>query len=211
MKMKKRIIIAAVMLGCVAVAAIAVMARGNAGVVRIPDVTTRWNHTFKDRVHTFLSGELAISVTGEIDGNAVLRTSNGDIQISSGRVDKIMLAAEYWAPTCEMNYEPVNVRRGDLTVRVGLGSKAGWARYPLMETEPANYVGGWTTWYPDRKHMFSRGFFFRGQKKGTWTYWDEEGNVLKTEEWQDGKLIQTKTANQASDAIGAEAAPQHQR
>lgn len=120
--MKRQIITAAVLLCCAVLAAIVVALREDTAVVQIPDVTTRWNHTVNDRLHTYLSGELAVSVTGMIDGDAVLRTSYGDIQLSSGRVDKIVIGAEYWGSMCELKYEPFNVRCGNLTVRVALGT-----------------------------------------------------------------------------------------
>jgi antitoxin component YwqK of YwqJK toxin-antitoxin module len=29
-----------------------------------------------------------------------------------------------------------------------------------------------------------------GKKYGLWTYWDEEGNVTKTETYKDGELVE---------------------
>lgn len=192
--MKKRYISAVVFVVAIGATAL-VSTSGDSKITPIPNVKIPWQNTFTDRFHTLFSGALAIQVQGEINGEAVLHTSYGDISMSSGRVDKILLGSEYWGHKCKVRYEPITATRGDLTLRVGLGSAAGWARHPLLNTEPVNYVGGWTTWYPDRKAKFSQGFFFRGQKKGTWTYWDQRGSILKTEDWEDGRLTQTKTAN----------------
>ncbi len=197
MKMK-RIVIPFIALACGAVVAIALWLRPTTGTLEVPDVGAPWERTVADPVRSLASGTLAIHVVGELDGDAILSTSYGDIALPSGRVDTLLIGAEAWLSKCHLAYAPGKAVHGHLSIRVGLGSGAAWARHPIGDTVPANYVGGWTTWYPGRKHIYSQGFFFRGEKKGTWTYWDEKGNVLKVEEWQDGKLIETRTANQAS-------------
>jgi hypothetical protein len=200
MKMKK-IVILLIVFVCCAMVAIALWLRPTTGTLEVPDVGAPWERTVADPVRSLASGALAIYVVGELDGDAILRTSYGDIALPSGRVDTILFGAEAWLSKCHLAYAPVEAVHGHLSIRVGLGSGAAWARYPIGDTVPANYVGGWTTWYPDRKQMYSQGFFFRGQRKGTWTYWDEKGKVLKGEDWLDGKLIETRNANQASQPI----------
>lgn len=167
-------------------AAMLALALRGSGVTRIPDVSSPFHKVFKDRIHTLASGALAIHIKGEVNGSALLHTSYGDIQIVSGKVDKILIGPEYWGPTCDVKYEPITANRGELTLRVGLGSDASWARYPLMDVLPEDYVGGWTTWYPDRTHKYASGGMFRGRKRGLWTYWDGNGNIIRVEDWQNG-------------------------
>ncbi len=181
-----------------AVVLLAVCLRPTTGTMDIPDVSAPWERTVRDPIRSLASGALAVHVSGELDGDAILHTSYGDIALSSGRVDTILVGAEAWLGKCHLAYEPGDATHGQLSIRVGLGSGAGWARRPIGDTVPANYVGGWTTWYPDGKQMYSKGFFFRGKKKGTWSYWKEDGTLIRTEEWKDGELINTGTANKPS-------------
>ncbi len=197
----KKIVIPVIVLVCCAVGAIVFWLRPTTGTLEVPDVGARWEWTVGDPIGSLASGALAIHVVGELDGDAVLRTSYGDIALPSGRVDRVLVGAEAWLGKCHLAYDPSNAHHGHLSIRVGLGSGAAWARYPIGDTVPANYVGGWTTWYPGHKQKFSQGFFRHNHKTGTWTYWDNLGNVLKTEEWQDGKLIETRTANNTSEVF----------
>jgi hypothetical protein len=194
----KKVVIAAIALVCCAVIAIAVVMHPNARPLIIPDVGAQWEHTVTDRIHTFLSGALAVHVVGELNGDAVLHTSGGSLTLHPGPIDTILVGPEFWGKTCDLKYEPGSATQGHLSVRVGLGSGAAWARLPVGETVPANYVGGWTTWHPGGKQMYSKGFFFRGKKKGDWSYWDEDGALIRTEEWKDGKLVNKGTANKTN-------------
>lgn len=171
----------------------------------LPDVTTPWQRTFTDRYHTLFAGSLSVYVQGKIDGNAVLHTSIGDIQMSSGRVDKILISPEAWCRKCEVRYEPLTVTQGDLRFHVRLGNAPMPEHYTTIDTEPANYIGGWTTWYPGRNQKYSQGFYRLGHKAGKWTYFDERGSIRRIENWHDGRLIQARTANQVSDTADAEA------
>jgi len=195
----KKIVISAIGLVCCAVIIIGIL-YPRTGTLDIPNVGARWKHTVTDPIHTLFSGALAIHVVGELDGDAVLRTSGGDIALASGPVDTILLGAEFWGDRCDLTYDPQSATHGHLSIRVGLGSDAAWARRPIGETVPANYVGGWTTWHPDGHQIYSRGFFFRGKKKGIWSYWDKGGNLIRTEEWKDEELENTGTPNKTNGA-----------
>ena len=153
----------------------------------ISDLKSPWAHSYRDNLHTVLAGELAIQVTGQINGKAIIHTSYGDMNLSSGKVDKIIRGAEYWCNWCDVRYEPIDVTDGHLAIKVGLGSNARWAIHPQMDTQPENYTGGWTTWYPGGKQKFSQGFYFQGRKRGSWTYWAENGQLMKTETWPEPK------------------------
>jgi hypothetical protein len=197
MKMKKLVTIAIVLV-CFAAVTTAIVLRQSTGALDIPDVGSPWAHTVTDRIHTFLSGALAIHVIGELDGDAVLHTSGGSIPLAPGPIDTILVGPEFWGKTCDLRYEPDGATRGHLSVRVGLGSGAAWARLPVGDTVPANYVGGWTTWHPRGNQMYSKGFFSRGKKKGAWSYWNEDGALIRIEEWKNGELVNTGTANKTN-------------
>ncbi|MGL4596220.1 MAG: toxin-antitoxin system YwqK family antitoxin [Bacteroidia bacterium] len=47
-------------------------------------------------------------------------------------------------------------------------------------------VGAWKGWHANGKMNFSGSFDASGQKHGTWTFWDENGAVMGTENWNHG-------------------------
>ena len=47
--------------------------------------------------------------------------------------------------------------------------------------------GEWTTWHAVATKS-SEGRYRMGDREGSWTYWDEAGNVEKVEEWVNGEL-----------------------
>ena len=158
----------------------------------IPNVAGSFERSFSDRsMDAILHGELAIHIKGSIDGTAVLHTTYGDIHLADGSINSIMISHEYWSKKCDIRYEPLSVKSGNLSVRVAIGSLPTWARKPLLGAVPVNYKGGWRTWHANRKQLYSQGFYRDGHKKGSWSYWDKQGQLTKTEQWKDGKLIGT--------------------
>jgi hypothetical protein len=158
----------------------------------IPDAGVSFQKTFRDRsVDGLLNGGLAVHVKGSIDGTAILHTTYGDIDLAGDNIDLMLIGHEYWNSMCTIEYDPLSVKSGNLSIRVAIGSLPPWARKPLLHTSPANYKGGWRTWHANRKQLYSKGFYRDGQKKGSWAYWDEQGQLIKTEQWKDGKLKDT--------------------
>ena len=175
-----------------AVIAVAVMfALSRTTEIRIPDPTSPWQHTFRHPLPLLGNGNLAVLVNGEIEGTATLTAGGTTFSLSSGKVNMISISPEAWEKECIISYTPTSVTNANLTVRVAIGSSPKWVRRPLLDAIPVAYVGGWTTWHPNREQIYSKGFYFRGQKKGSWSYWNEQGQLIKTEEWKDGKLIET--------------------
>lgn len=155
----------------------------------IPDVTAPFEKSFRDPVDGQINGGLAVQIKGNISGTAVLHTTYGDIYLADGNIDSILIGHEYWNTKCDIKYDPLTVKSGNLSIRVAIGSLPQWAQKPIMNTAPLNYKGGWRTWHPNRKHIYSRGFYADSHKNGTWSYWDEQGLLIRTEEWKEGRLI----------------------
>lgn len=196
--MKKTFVIVA-LAGLIVLVFAIILLDGNTGS-KIPDVKKPWKRDFSDSVNSLLHGSLAIQVEGFLDGKAILHTCEGDIELSSGQIKKLMVSQEAWTSKCRtskcsVEYQPIDVQSGTLTVQVAIGRLPSWAQRPILDTEPVNYVGGWTTWYPDRMRMYSKGFYFCGQKNGHWWYWNKDSSILREEEWDYGRLITNSTKN----------------
>ena len=54
------------------------------------------------------------------------------------------------------------------------------------------YVGDYKSWYSNGKLEMEGTYDSKGKKHYIWMYYDKEGNELKKEKWDFGKLIETK-------------------
>jgi antitoxin component YwqK of YwqJK toxin-antitoxin module len=49
-------------------------------------------------------------------------------------------------------------------------------------------VGDWVYFF-EKGQKEKQGSYFEDQMEGVWTWWDDKGNVTKTETWENGKLV----------------------
>lgn len=181
---KQRTAACLLLLGAAVLGAVVIEYLRPSPAVWIPDVRSPWSCTFRDYLHTVVSAQISVHVQGWLDGDALLRTSAGDIPLHSGPIDKLLFDYESYRMECRVDYEPVSVQTGQLSLRVEIGSNA--EAKPIGSVEPADLIGGWTTWYPDRKHIYSSGGWHHDRKVGKWTYWDKKGKVIWVEDWGKG-------------------------
>lgn len=57
----------------------------------------------------------------------------------------------------------------------------------MKELKPDDILVGWNKYYADGSPRLEAGWR-KGKKHGTWVYYDEDGNVTKTETYKRGKL-----------------------
>jgi len=155
-------------------------------VWRVANASMAQERRFSDWFHSFSSGLLAIRVVGTLSKPARVETPLGPIDLPQGDVDFIAFAAEAWSSTARVRYVPSQGTDGHLTISVCLGSNPHWVRRPPPSALPSLYTGGWTAYYPGTDHKAWTGGFHHGIKWGDFTYWDEEGKIIRLEEWEDG-------------------------
>lgn len=57
--------------------------------------------------------------------------------------------------------------------------------------DAGKYHGSYTVYHKDSTRVKISGSFVNGEKDGIWSFWDEEGNMMRQERYVVGKLIGT--------------------
>jgi hypothetical protein len=154
--------------------------------VLVSNVAQPWEHNFSNLKGSPLRGNLRVEIRGRIDGSANIYCAGIPINLTAGDVDTYINEPEYWGNSCDVRYEPTNVTTGRLSISVIIGLD--YKRPTLNDQGPANYTGGWFTYYPDAEQKYCDGFYFQGKKNGVWTYFDKNGKIIRTEAWKLGVL-----------------------
>jgi hypothetical protein len=158
-----------------------------AQTVLIPHVTQHWQYRFEKLKGDPFNQNLLAEVHGHLDGNATIIFAGGSaIELTAGEVDQYIILTENWDDSCTVEYAPINVTNGHLSVTAIVGSKG--KRSILNEAGPANAMGGWVTYYPNSEKKYCTGYYFRGKKVDEWTYFDIDGKVTRVEFWKSGHL-----------------------
>ena len=156
-------------------------------VWQISDASIAQERRFLDWFHSFSSGLLAIRIIGNLTEPAQVETPLGRIDLPQGELDFIVFGSEAWTSAATLRYSPAQNTRGNLKFVVCIGSSPLWFRRPPPSALPTLYTGGWTAYYPRTDSKAWNGRFHHGIKWGEFTYWDEAGNIMHQEEWENGR------------------------
>lgn len=145
-------------------------------------------------------GECTVRVQGEIDGRGELAVGFCEriFEIGPGNVDLMVFFPDrgyYNEPSCAVGYRPLDVSDGSLRVTVVIGDyRPAWANRPPVGSVPGDDMY-WEIWYPDGHQVHSEGFYYQGRKSGDWSYYDLQGNLIRKETWEAGKLTEGEDVN----------------